>query len=242
MLSFLLLNLLTFAGRYIEGDGYDYGFGGRVTPEGDLLCGQCRLYERTSLKVLMVIYSGLRELPLTLFSLKTLRVSICFLDYKTKHLPKLLQTVFSNEKLLILIASVYSLLISGLAWINLIPDIGTLDQYKAELIFEFFCPKVSGFADWIITVIRYISLAISYSLSILAYRELDFKRFIFFIFVLSNMQVLMRCIFVYAEIDDRTYHEFYYHSIFLNFCGTLILYPYTNFNSYVRQPPSTAVL
>lgn len=85
-------------------------------------------------------------------------------------------------------------------------------------------------------------LAFSYTLSIKSYKELDFKRFIFIIFLLSNTQVIVRAILVFAGIEYQAYHEFYYHSLLLHLVGTLILLPYSNFNLNVNQPPGAAVL
>lgn len=89
---------------------------------------------------------------------------------------------------------------------------------------------------------RYVLLAVSYSLSIKAYRELDFKRFVFLVFLLSNTQGVVRALMVFLDIVSTTYHEFYYHSLLLNLLGTLLLLPYSEFNLNVNQPPGAAVL
>lgn len=114
---------------------------------------------------------------------------------------------------------------------------------SAQLTFEFLCPKESGVLDWITTLFRYLLLFISYTLSIKTYKELDFKKFIFLIFLLSNTQILLRAVLVFNNrIEVSSYHEFYYHSLILHLLGTLLLLPYSNFNLNVNQPPGSAVL
>jgi hypothetical protein len=49
-------------------------------------------------------------------------------------------------------------------------------------------------------------LAVSYTLSIKTYKELDFKRFIFLIFLLTNTQVIVRTVLVFVGIDNTIYH------------------------------------
>jgi hypothetical protein len=128
---------------------------------------------------------------------------------------------------------------------NLLEMQGTEDgltAHSAKTTFELLCPKQSGVLDWVTTVLRYLLLAVSYTLSIRSYKELDFKRFIFLIFLLSNTQVVVRAVLVFAGIESTTYHEFYYHSLLLNLLGTLLLLPYSEFNLNVNQPPGAAVL
>lgn len=96
--------------------------------------------------------------------------------------------------------------------------------------------------DWITTILRYVLLFISYTLSIKTYKELDFKKFIFLIFLLSNTQILVRAVLVFNQIEKSSYHELYYHSLLLHLFGTLLLLPYSNFNLNVNQPPGSAVL
>jgi hypothetical protein len=75
-------------------------------------CGQCRIYNHPEMQALGLIYLGLRELPLILFALKTLRVCVCFLDYKTVELPAFLKRLFGKETTIVLVSAVYSILVS----------------------------------------------------------------------------------------------------------------------------------
>ena len=117
-----------------------------------------------------------------------------------------------------------------------------MTPHFARLTFEMLCPKQSSYLDWVTTVMRYILLAVSYSLSIKTYKELDFKRFLFLVFLLTNTQGLFRALMVFLGIVSTTYHEFYYHSLLLNLLGTLLLLPYSKFNLNVNQPPGAAIL
>ena len=85
-------------------------------------------------------------------------------------------------------------------------------------------------------------LVSSYVLSLKTYKELDFKRFILRIFLLSNVQILLRFVLTRFEITSQTYHEFYYHSLLHNLALTALLVPYSQFNSNVQPPPGEAVL
>jgi hypothetical protein len=62
------------------------------------------------------------------------------------------------------------------------------------------CPKESGVGDWIATLFRYSMMAVAYSLSIRTYKELDFKRFLFLIFLLSSTTVIVRMGLIAANI------------------------------------------
>lgn len=95
-------------------------------------------------------------------------MSICFLDYKSQELPRCLVSFFRRERTILLGSIGYSLLIGLANYIDL--QVGGLGQNSATLTFEFFCPKQSGVVDWFATMLRYLLLAVSYTLSIRTYR------------------------------------------------------------------------
>jgi hypothetical protein len=71
------------------------------------------------MQVLALIYNGLRELPLILFALKTLRVCVCFLDSKTNELPKLFKILFGKERTIVIVSVVYSILVGASNYIDM---------------------------------------------------------------------------------------------------------------------------
>ena len=77
-LSFVLLNIVSIIARALEQNQelYHY-YRNYMYEKGE--CAQCRIYNNDAMKILALIYVGLRELPLVLFALKTLRVSVCFI-------------------------------------------------------------------------------------------------------------------------------------------------------------------
>jgi hypothetical protein len=99
--------------------------------------------------------------------------------------------------------------------------------YYGNLVFEFFCPKESNIYDWIVTAVRFIAMAHVYIISIYTYNELDFKRFLILIFILTNTEVILRLFLAFEVITKTTYHEFYYHSFIMNLFGTLIMVYYS---------------
>ena len=170
-----------------------------------------------------------------------MRVSICFLQPQKRELPKWIVALLQSEWRIVGLSCGYT----GALFLFNFLELETVDgltPHSARLTFEMLCPKQSGILDWVATVMRYILLAISYSLSVKAYKELDFKRFLFLIFLLSNTQGVVRAGMVLTGIITTTYHEFYYHSLLLNLLGTLLLLPYSEFNLNVNQPPGAAVL
>lgn len=82
----------------------------------------------------------------------------------------------------------------------------SLTRNYAELPFEYLCPKKSGISDWIANTFRFILLLVSYVLSLKTYKELDFKRFIFLIFLLCNSQVILRFFFLLFGLNISSYH------------------------------------
>lgn len=228
--AFLTINMLSVIGRQIEQEKnyYDYFACG----------GQCRIYGRAGMEFLALTYSGLRDFPLVIFALKTVRVSICFLE---RQPPKWVVAILRSELRIIGVSFLYVVGIMVVSVIDL-EWMGGWDEGSAQLTFEFLCPKESGALDWVTTVLRYVLLLISYTVSIKTYKELDFKKFIFLIFLLSNTQILVRAVLVFNRIETSSYHEFYYHSLLLHLFGTLLLLPYSNFNLNVNQPPGSAVL
>ena len=62
----------------------------------------------------------------------------------------------------------------------------------AYLPFEFFCPKKINFCDWILTSVRFLLFCLAYVSCIWTYPELDFKKFLFFVFLLGNILTILR--------------------------------------------------
>jgi hypothetical protein len=236
---FLIINLLSVLARQIEQQGSYYR---PLYQSSDGLCGQCRVYGHPGIEFLALITSALRDFPLVIFALKTMRVSICFLQPEKRELPRWAVRIFGSEWRIVAIAGAYILLIFGFSKLELDVAADGLTEHSAQLTFELLCPKQSGILDWVTTVMRYILLVVSYTMSIRAYKELDFKRFIFLLFLVTNTQGLVRAALVFAGIVSTTYHEFYYHSLLLNLLGTLLLLPYSEFNLNVNQPPGAAIL
>jgi hypothetical protein len=74
------------------------------------------------------------------------------------------------------------------------------------LIFEFFCPKESSPFDWIVIILRLLCMAYIYIICIYSYSELDFKKFLILIFILTNTEVILRLFLVIGSINETTYH------------------------------------
>jgi hypothetical protein len=102
--TFLMINILSVLAREIEqGSGY-YQFE-YYSVEGT--CGQCRICGHSQLKFIALAYSSLRDLPLVIFALKTVRVSICFLQPQKRELPKWAVALLQSEWRIVLISCAY---------------------------------------------------------------------------------------------------------------------------------------
>lgn len=165
-LSFFLLNVLSVIGNSVD----NYQFSRTIKNNKYQDCAQCRIYDNHGMEALAIIYLGLRELPLTLFALKTLRVSICFIKYKTDQIPKSLRMLFGRERTVVLVCLAYSILIGLGNYASLHIGSLSISGWSAAVTFQFFCPKQSGVLDWSATLFRYFLLAVSYTLSIRTYR------------------------------------------------------------------------
>lgn len=238
LLSFGLVNVISVIARYVEQNNQLYKF----SINHGAPCGQCRIYDNPGMELLALIYAALREFPLVIFALKTLRVGVCFVKTENGELSPWMHTLFSSERRMLAIGAGYSVLVGLANFAELHIGSESLTPFAGQMTFELLCPKLSGVVDWIATLMRYLLMSLSYSLSIKTYKELDFKRFLFLIFMLSNTQVIVRIIMVANNIEETTYHEFYYHSLILNLLGTLLLYPYSKYDLLVQQPPGTAIL
>ena len=133
-------------------------------------CGQCRAYENPGIEALVILYTGLREFPLIIFSLKTVRVSICFVNAKKTYLESWMIKIFKNESTVIIISLVYSLIISLTNFLNFVINEDALTFWSGEFTFELLCPKQSGLIDWFVTFFRYVLFAFAYTLSIKTYK------------------------------------------------------------------------
>lgn len=71
---------------------------------------------------------------------------------------------------MILVCLGYSCLIGLGSYADMFIGDCSLTPFGAVQTFEFLCPKQSGTVDWITTLLRYVLLAISYTLSIKTYR------------------------------------------------------------------------
>ena len=110
LLSFLLINILSVIGREIQqANGY-YSYN-LPYQASDIACGQCRINKNNALLFIGLVYSALRDFPLVIFALKTVRVSICFMDMEKRQLPKKLISIFKSEWRITAISSLYVLVL-----------------------------------------------------------------------------------------------------------------------------------
>lgn len=130
-MSFLFLNVLSVSARIIESEKSLYHF--NLSPSPSNQCGQCRIYDDKLLIAMTIFYLALRELPLVLFALKTIRVSVCFIDFKSNELPQFLVNLFRKERTVVLVSMAYSLVIAAANFIQLLA--GGLEVDSATLTF-----------------------------------------------------------------------------------------------------------
>ena len=92
------------------------------------------------------------------------------MDMEKRQLPKKLISIFKSEWRITAISSLYVLVLFIVNLLDLLVTYNGINQYSARLTFEFLCPKQSGVFDWVTTILRYVLLAVSYTLSIKSYK------------------------------------------------------------------------
>lgn len=123
-LCFLLTSVLNLVGKIIVGDTAD----------------NCPLYSSNKLMVLAILYNIMRELPFVLFTIKTLRVSLCFWPRFNKinveNINKWFVELLKNQTYFVFLSICY------VAFINLL-NIGIyrMEPHQSYLFYEYFCPK-----------------------------------------------------------------------------------------------------
>ena len=172
-LCLLFTNVLNLVGKIIVGDNKDI----------------CPLYSSNLLMVLAILFNIMRELPFVLFTIKTLRVSLCFWPRFNKinveDISKWFVAIMKNQTYFIFLSLCY------IGFINLL-NIGIygMEPHQSYLFFEYFCPKKTTSIEVAVSVLRVIALLFVLYLSLLTYDELDFKKFLFLIFLISNLSIV----------------------------------------------------
>ena len=79
-------------------------------------------------------------------------------------------------------------------------------------------------------------------MSIHVYKELDFKRFLIVLYIISNTEVFLKILSNIIDISGQAYHEFYYNSFLTSLAGTLMIAYFGRFKELVNPLPDKGII
>lgn len=137
--------------------------------------------------------------------------------------------------------------IAYVAFINLL-NVAILDVHPkySSLTYQYFCPKLPSTFDLIVTIVRLLTLAFVLYLSLWAYEELDFKKFLFLIFLISNLYIVPHVLLTigkhYFQYDITNRDSIYYTSFIVELLSSCLILYYSGINKQLTQPAMQGVL